>query len=193
MKGHCTKVFVVHLRPYIPILRYWPEVTCIYEIVIAFIGYSPEIPPHLPLLLSFHVTTLFLHVHTVYIHPPVSTINSMDGVLCRVIVSERLKMRKSPAINYWQDAISGVEFKSNDRNVKILWGVSNSFEFCASFHFNTFFFNSWKIQVSKNLEVGGTVAHPPPSPTDFGFYGPAYISLKIPESFIGIISADSSQ
>ena len=164
MKGHCTKVFVVHLRPYIPILRYWPEVTCIYEIVIAFIGYSPEIPPHLPLLLSFHVTTLFLHVHTVYIHPPVSTINSMDGVLCRVIVSERLKMRKSPAINYWQDAISGVEFKSNDRNVKILWGVSNSFEFCASFHFNTFFFNSWKIQVSKNLEVGGDCSPPPPHP-----------------------------
>ena len=30
----------------------------------------------------------------------VSTINSMDGVLLSVIVSERLKMRKSLAINY---------------------------------------------------------------------------------------------
>ena len=30
----------------------------------------------------------------------ISTINSMDGVLCSFIVSERLKMRKSLAINY---------------------------------------------------------------------------------------------
>ena len=30
----------------------------------------------------------------------VSTINSMRAVLCNVIVSELLKMRKSPAINY---------------------------------------------------------------------------------------------
>ena len=78
-----------------------------------------EILQHLPLLLSIHVTTLFLHAHAVYIHPKylkkgsfgksisrrsktslkyccfsVSTINSMNGVLCSVIVSERLKMRK---------------------------------------------------------------------------------------------------
>ena len=33
-----------------------------------FLGYSSEISPHLPLLLSFHVTTLFLHAHAVHIH-----------------------------------------------------------------------------------------------------------------------------
>ena len=37
----------------------------------------------------------------------------MGGVLCSVIVSERLKMRKSLAINYWQDTISGIEVNSN--------------------------------------------------------------------------------
>ena len=97
-------------------------------------------------------------------------INSMDGVLFSVIVSERLKMRKSLAINYWQDTISGVEVKSSDRNVKNLCGVSTSFEFCAIFHFNTIFFSSWKIQVSKNL--GGSSSCPPPAPP--GFYGPVF-------------------
>ena len=33
----------------------------------------------------------------------------MDDVLCSVIVSVWLKMKKSLAINYWQDTISGVE------------------------------------------------------------------------------------
>ena len=36
----------------------------------------------------------------------------MGGVLCRAIVSERLEMRKSVAINYWQHTISGVEVSS---------------------------------------------------------------------------------
>ena len=52
-----------------------------------------------------------------------TTINSMYAVLCSVIVSERLKMRKSNVINYWQDTISGVEFNSNVRNVNKFWGV----------------------------------------------------------------------
>ena len=84
----------------------------------------------------------------------VSTINSMDDVLGSVIVTERLKTRKSLATNYWEDIISGVEVKSNDRNVKNLWKTSTSFQFCAFFHFKTYF-NSWKIHVSKNLVKGG--------------------------------------
>ena len=79
----------------------------------------------------------------------VSAINSMDDVLCSVIVSVWLKMKKSLAINYGQDTIFGVEIKSCDRNVKSLWGVSTSFEFCAIFHFKTIFFNLWHI--CKNL------------------------------------------
>ena len=81
----------------------------------------------------------------------VSTINSMDDVLGSVIVTERLKTRKSLATNYWEDIISGVEVKSNDRNVKNLWKVSTSFQVCAIFHLKTTFFSSWKIHVSKNL------------------------------------------
>ena len=41
----------------------------------------------------------------------------MDGVLCSVIVGERLKLRKSLAINCRQDAISGVEVNINVRNI----------------------------------------------------------------------------
>ena len=93
----------------------------------------------------------------------VSTINSMDDVLCSAIVTERLKMRKSLPINYWQDTTSVVEIKSNGRNVKNLWGVSTSFEFCVIFHFKTIFFNSWKIQVSKNLR--GAAPSPPLAPS----------------------------
>ena len=48
----------------------------------------------------------------------------MDGVLRSVIVSERLKMRKSLAINYWQDTISGVEVNTNVRTINNFWGVS---------------------------------------------------------------------
>ena len=51
----------------------------------------------------------------------------MNGVLCSVIVSERLKMRKSLAINYWQDTISGVEVSTNVRTINNFWGVSTSF------------------------------------------------------------------
>ena len=40
--------------------------------------------------------------------------------MCSVIVSERLKMRKSVAINYRQDTISGVDVKSNARNINKL-------------------------------------------------------------------------
>ena len=43
----------------------------------------------------------------------VSTLNSMGGVLCSIIVSERFKIRKSLAINYWQDTMSGVEVYNN--------------------------------------------------------------------------------
>ena len=43
----------------------------------------------------------------------VSTPNSMGGVLCSIIVSERFKIRKSLAINYWQDTMSGVEVDNN--------------------------------------------------------------------------------
>ena len=92
----------------------------------------------------------------------VSAINSMDDVLCSVIVSVWLKMKKSLAINYGQDTISGVEIKSCDRNVKSLWGVSTSFEFCAIFHFKTIFFNLWKIQVSKNLHISAKIYGPAP-------------------------------
>ena len=58
----------------------------------------------------------------------------MDDVVGSVIVTERLKTRKSLATNYWQDGISGVEFKSNDRNAKNLWKVSTGFQFCAKIH-----------------------------------------------------------
>ena len=40
----------------------------------------------------------------------------MRVILCSLIVSEWLKMIKSLAINYWQDAISGVEVNGNGRN-----------------------------------------------------------------------------
>ena len=38
-----------------------------------------------------------------------STLNSKGGVLCIAIVIERLKMRKSLAIYYWQDTVSDVQ------------------------------------------------------------------------------------
>ena len=157
MKGQCTKTFAPHFRPIpIPQYWQGVSGTCEIVIVFIFsCKISCKIlfrnSAHLPLLLSVHVTT-FLYAHAVYIHPKylkkgsfgksisrrsktslkyccfsVSTINSMDGVLRSVIVSERLKMRKSLAINYWQDTISGVEVNSNVRNISNLWGVSTSF------------------------------------------------------------------
>ena len=41
------------------------------------------------------------------------------------------------------------------------------FNFMLFFHFNTIFFNSWKMQGSKTL--GGLAPQPPQPP---GFYGP---------------------
>ena len=43
----------------------------------------------------------------------VSTLNNMGGVLCSAIVSDRLKMRKSLGIYYWQDTISDVGINNN--------------------------------------------------------------------------------
>ena len=81
----------------------------------------------------------------------VSTINSMNGDLCSVVVSERLKIRKSLAVNYWQDIISGVEVNSNDRNTVTFEEFQLVFNFMLFYHFNTNFFNSWKMQGGKNL------------------------------------------
>ena len=41
----------------------------------------------------------------------------MGGVLCSTIVSERLKLRKSLEIHYWQDIIFGVEVNNNVINI----------------------------------------------------------------------------
>ena len=56
----------------------------------------------------------------------VSTINSIVGVLCSVIASKRLKMRKSLAISYRQDTISGIKVNNNVININKLWGVSTT-------------------------------------------------------------------
>ena len=82
----------------------------------------------------------------------------MGGVLCSAIVSERLKMRNSLGISYWQDTISGVKVNNNVININKLWGVSTSF---VIFHFNTNFFNSSKMEINKNL--GGDCSPPAPS------------------------------
>ena len=44
----------------------------------------------------------------------------MGGVLCRVIVSEWLKMRKSLGIHYCQDTISGAQVNNNVININTL-------------------------------------------------------------------------
>ena len=56
---------------------------------------------------------------------PVST--GMGGVLSSSIVSERLKMRKSIGIHYWQDTIYSVKVSNNVININKLWGVLTSF------------------------------------------------------------------
>ena len=92
----------------------------------------------------------------------------MDDVLGSVIVTERLKTRKSLATNYWEDIISGVEVKSNDRNVKNLWKVSTSFQVCAIFHLKTTFSIHEKYTLAKIC---------PP-----GFYGPVGVHEKVLKS-----------
>ena len=73
----------------------------------------------------------------------VCTKYSMCAVLYSVIVSERLKMRKSPAINYWQDTVSGLEVNRNVRNINKLWGILTSFVILYYFSlYYYFFFNS---------------------------------------------------
>ena len=57
----------------------------------------------------------------------------MDDVRGSVTVTERLKTRKSLATNYWEDIISGVEVKSNDRNVKNLEKFQLVFKFVLFF------------------------------------------------------------
>ena len=170
MKGQCKKVFAIHLRPYIPILRFWLGVFCIYEIMIAF-KFSCKIS-HIQdtvqkiyriYLRSHHFTlsiifmcacSLYSCAHAVYIHVrmqsifirniktrevlgswfigylklfSVSTINSMCTVLYSVTMRERLKTRKSPAINYWQDTISLLKRNRNVRNINNLWEILTSF------------------------------------------------------------------
>ena len=118
--------------------------------------------------------TIFENYVFEYFYFLVSTLNRMGGVLCSVIVGERIKMRKSLAIDYWWDTISCVEVNNNviksinfEEFELILW-------FCTIFHFNTIFFNSSKIEFSKNL-VGLQSLQPPPTPPptpSFNFYGP---------------------
>ena len=92
----------------------------------------------------------------------VSTLNSLDGVLCSVIVSEWLKMRKFYGIHYYQDTISGVEVSNNVININKLWEVSTSFVILYYFWFQHYFFQSWKIEFSKDL--GAVGCSPPPVP-----------------------------
>ena len=47
----------------------------------------------------------------------VSTLDSMGGILFSAIVSERLTMKKSPAIHYLQDTISGVKVNNDAINI----------------------------------------------------------------------------
>ena len=35
-KDQCKKFFALRLRPYIPILQYWPRVSCVFDIIPAF-------------------------------------------------------------------------------------------------------------------------------------------------------------
>ena len=89
----------------------------------------------------------------------VSALNSMGGELCSVIVSERLKMKKSLALNYWQDAISGVEVSSNARNINKLWGVNS---FCNFSFFTIRYFFSFHKKYNLAKIWGGCS---PPAPT----------------------------
>ena len=93
----------------------------------------------------------------------VSTLNSLDGVLCSIIVSEWLKMRKFYGIHYYQDTISGVEVSNNVININKLWEVSTSFVILYYFWFQHYFFQSWKIEFSKDLGAVGC-SPPPQSP-----------------------------
>ena len=72
-KHFCITSHVIHSNS--PVLtgshlHLWNS-DCIYIFLLnlSHLGYSSEILPHLLLLLSFHVTTLFLHAHAIYIHP----------------------------------------------------------------------------------------------------------------------------
>ena len=91
----------------------------------------------------------------------VSLLNSMGGVLCSAAVSEWLKMRKFLGIYYYQNAISGAEVNSNVINISKLWEVSTGFVILYYFLLQQYFFQSWKIEFSKNL---GELQPPPPSP-----------------------------
>ena len=162
---------------------------CIYIFLqhLTHFGYSSENLPHLPPLLSCHVTTLFLFAHAVYIHYilpkclkkasfgkwisrrsktslkyffSVSTITSMCAVLCSVIVSERLKMRKSLAINYWQDTIFLVSSSIVMLEISITF---KEFQLVLQFwtvsHFNTIF----SIHKNTSSQKPGEL-QPPPTP-----------------------------
>ena len=97
-------------------------------------------------------------------------INSMDGVLFSVIVSERLKMRKSLAINYWQDTISNVKVKSNDRKMsKTFAEFQLVLNFVLFFTLTLFFSVLEKYKLAK---IWGAPAPPPQPPP--GFYGPVF-------------------
>ena len=36
MKDQCKNIFALHLRSYIPILQYWPRVSCVYDKIATF-------------------------------------------------------------------------------------------------------------------------------------------------------------
>ena len=186
------KPFSLHPRPYIPIPRYWPGVSCIYEIGIAFI-FSCNIS-HISdtlqkvfriYLHSCHVTLQhYFYLRMQYILPKclkkasfgkwisrrsktslkyffsVSTITSMCAVLCSVIVSERLKMRKSLAINYWQDTIFLVSSSIVMLEISITF---KEFQLVLQFwtvsHFNTIF----SIHKNTSSQKPGEL-QPPPAP-----------------------------
>ena len=92
----------------------------------------------------------------------------MGGVLCSVTVCDRLKIKKSLAINYWYDTISGVEINTNVIKSINFEDFQLGLWFCTIFHFNTIFFNSLKKKLVKICGGGGW------SPTSTpGIYGPA--------------------
>ena len=94
--------------------------------------------------------------------PPNGYAPGMGGVLCIAIVSERLKIRKSLRIHYWQDTISSVKVNNNVINVYKLWGVSTSFVTLCYFSLYFWFIKNRGQQ--KSWGRGGGAAAAPQHP-----------------------------
>ena len=123
----------------VSLLHLWfkPPLNCIVKSPTFKILYRQSPAFTYALTTSRYGIIFYMHMQYIFIQNSYS----MGGALYSAIVRERLRMRKSLVIYYWQNAISRVKVNKNVTNINKLWRVSTSFvilNYFSLFHYRIY-------------------------------------------------------